>query len=184
MNEATSSSRLVNSLRDLLHKPNQLGLALNLVLLVAWYLATYSPLDRAIAQDEHRLRIGRQRLALAHEVEHLRQQADGFGAFLPEPDDGDVWVPFIMAGVRQFPEIKLVSLNPRPSIKVGPYSASVHHIVIEGSFPILEQFLRWLEESPRLIRIDSIQITPKNGNSASQGGSINEMQLLLVGIEG
>ena len=184
MSDATSPSRVLNLLRDLLHKPNRLGLVLNVVLLVAWYLATYSPLHRAIAQDDHRLTIGRQRLALAHEVEHLRRQAEAFGAFLPESDEGDVWVPFIMAGVRQFPEIKLVSLEPRPSMKVGPYAASVYRIVIEGSFPSLEQFVRWLEESPRLIRIDSIQVSRKSGSSASQGGGINEMQLLLVGIEG
>lgn len=184
MNEPMSTSRLLNSLRDLLHKPNQLGLVLNIVLLVAWYLATYSPLHRAIAQDDYRLKIGRQRLALAHEVEHLRQQAEAFRGFLPESGEGDIWVPFIMSGVRQFPEIKLVSLEPRPPIKVGPYSASAYRIVIEGRYPILEQFLRWLEESPRLIRIDSIQVSRKSGGGASQAGGLNEMQLLLIGIEG
>ncbi|WP_152054034.1 hypothetical protein [Tautonia marina] len=184
MSDASSPSRLVNLLRDLLHQPNRLGLVLNLVLLVAWYLATYSPLHRAIAQDDHRLNIGRQRLALAHEVEHLRQQAEAFSALLPESDEGDIWVPFIMSGVRQFPEIKLVSLEPRPSMKVGPYSASAHRIVLEGNFPVLEQFVRWLEASPRLIRIDSIQVSRKTGSSASQGGGLNEMQLLLIGVEG
>lgn len=184
LDSATASSRLPAQLRDLIHQPNRLGLVLNVALLGAWYLVTYSPLHRAISQDDHRLSIGRQRLALAHEVEHLRTQADRYGALLPASGDGDIWIPFLMAGIREFPTIKLVSLEPRPPVKVGPYSAPVHRIVVEGSYFDLEQLLRWLEEAPRLIRIDSIQIAPRNTSAGPRSLIVNEMHLLVMGIEG
>lgn len=172
-------------LRRLLHQPTRLGMALNGVLLAAWYGAAYTPLHKAIVDDEERVAAERERLELAREVDELRAQAKRYAGLLPEPEEGDVWIPFLMGGVRQFP-IKLISLEPRPPAKVGPYRAAVHRMVIEGSYPDLEQFLRWLEGSPRMIRVDSVRVVSRavTGRSASAGATTNEMQLMLLGIEG
>lgn len=184
MNDATTNNVLA-SMKRLLHRPIQLGLVLNMVLLTSWYLATHSPMQRAIDEDEQRLSAERERLALAREVEQLRSQAQRYGSHLPDSEDGDIWIPFLMGGVRQFP-IKLVALEPRPPVDVGPFTASVHRMVVEGSYSDLEQFLRWLEGSPRMIRVESIQIITKAmvGNNVAPGATTNEMQLFLMGLEG
>lgn len=185
MNESNTVNPMV-TLRKLLHQPARLGMALNGVLLAAWYVAAYTPLHRGIVDDQKRVAIERERLELAREVEQLRDQAKRYSGLLPEPEEGDVWIPFLMGGVRQFP-IKLISLEPRPPAKVGPYRAAVHRMVIEGPYSELEQFLRWLEGSPRMIRVDSVRILSRavNGRGpAAPGAATNEMHLLVLGIEG
>lgn len=185
MNEPDAVSPMAR-LRKLLHQPTRLGMALNGVLLAAWYGAAYTPLHKAIIDDEERVAAERERLELAREVEQLRVQAGRYTGLLPEPEEGDAWIPFLMGGVRQFP-IKLIALEPRPPAKVGPYRAAVHRLVIEGPYPELEKFLRWLEGSPRMIRVDSVRVASRATNgrgAAAPGAAINEMQLMLLGIEG
>ncbi|RUL84177.1 acylphosphatase [Tautonia sociabilis] len=178
----TEGLRPMEALHNLLRRPTQLGLVLNASLLAAWYGATYMPFQRAIAEDEARLATNRERLELAREVEHLRRQADRFQDYLPETEEGDPWIPFLMAGAREFP-IKLVALDPRPPADIGPYKAPVYRVVVEGPFPELERFLRWLEGSPRLIRVDSIRVITKAAIGV-QGATTNEMQLTVMGLEG
>ena len=177
----TQGLQPVDSLRKLLRRPTQLGLVLNATLLAAWYGATYMPLEKAIGEDRARLAANRERLELAREVEHLRRQAERFGGHLPEPEEGDPWIPFLMAGVREFP-LKLVSLDPRPPAKAPPYRGPTYRLVVEGPFPDLERFLRWLEGSPRLVRVDSIRVTTKAAQGI-QGATTNEMQLMVMGLE-
>lgn len=186
--ESTRSGTLGAAWRDLLHRPLRLRVVLSVVLLGSWYAGVYRPLQGQIDRAAARLDGDRERLALARDVERLRRESGRFAPRLPPPGDGNQWVGFLMDGVRRVP-LKLVALEPRPPVDVGPYRATVLRLVVEGPYPDLERFLRWLEDAPRLVRIDAIRIAPRpaggpGGGGGNGGPAVGEMQLLVMGVNG
>jgi hypothetical protein len=182
MSQSLSLGSLHTALLDLLHRPARLSLVLYVGLPVIWYVAAYLPLQGGVDEAARRVAAERERLDLAREVSHLRREVGRFQGHLPEPDDGNAWVHFLMGGVRQFP-LRLVSLEPRAVVGVGPYRGVIFRIVVEGTYPDLGQFLRWLEGAPRLVRIESIQIAA--GDHKGPGpAATNQLQVLVMGVDG
>lgn len=148
---------LKNQLNDLLHDPLGLRVVVIGAILLAGYGAVYTPLS---ARNDVRNRTIKreQKLAdLAEKLEHLQAQCKRLDKWLPKQSDNKEWMQYMLDGIRKFPVklSKLDCLAPRP---VGPYQAVVMRIEMEGSYYELDEFLRWLEQNPRLLRIDEISI--------------------------
>jgi Tfp pilus assembly protein PilO len=166
--------RLINRLYD----PLQLRVFLTGTVLVAGYLAIYSPLSDRIEASSRQLTAETKRLDLAREIEHLRSQFAKFKDRIPEKSDAKEWVQYVLDGMRRFP-LKLVTLDSEPLKEVGPYKAVSLRIELEGSFPDMNGFLEWLETNDRLFRIDQVRIQPhRSGNGAMV------MQLNVLGVMG
>ncbi len=48
-------------------------------------------------------------------------------------------------------------MESREPRKVGPYRAVTLAVEVEGTFPNLRRFVEWLENSPRLLRVESVR---------------------------
>ena len=129
-----------------------------------------------IAAAQQRLTTEHARQQLHHDIEFLRAQLEMFEYRLPEDDDTNAWVQYVIEGIRQYP-LKLVNLDSDQLRRVGPYSAVAMRIELEGSMEDLDRFLYWLETDERLFRIESTKIEPAKGDRGRRF-----MQITLLGL--
>ena len=169
-----------------LHDPLQLRILLIGAVLLAGYAGVYTPLTAQIAETTTKLGRERKMAELANSLEQLQARCGSFAKRIPQQADSKEWLQYMHEGIRRFPlkPTKLDCLTPR---QVGPYRAVVLTIALEGSFFDLDQFLRWLETNPRLLRVDEINIAlAKSKEMSKQKGEENKddmvMQLTVLGM--
>jgi Tfp pilus assembly protein PilO len=160
-----------------LNSPVQLRVLLAVLIFGGWYAGFCSPMSAAIDERTRRADRERKRLELAGEVERLRAQVDRFQARLPLKTDPNEWVQYMLGGVRGFP-LRLLMLDTDGEKDVGPYKAQVVKMQVEGGFHDVDAFLRWIETNTRLLRIDSVRITP------TKDGRKVEAHLVVLGVRG
>lgn len=184
MNPPDRSSRLQGLIHATVHHPIRLRVAMAAALLLAWHLALYGPLTNRIAEEAGRLAAERERLELVKDIDHLAREEGRYAARLSK-GGRNAWVQFLVDGIGQR-SLKLISLDPQPPATVGPYRAEVVNVVVEGTFRDLEGFLRWLETTPRLVRIDKFDLGSRQGRLAAPGRSAvgYKMQLVVMGVMG
>lgn len=164
-------------LLEQLHDPLRLRVLVTGIMLAVGYAGIYMPLSGRIEETTRKLNREHKRLALCNEIEQLRAEVAKFQARLPENTDSNEWMQYVLGGVRQFPA-KLINLDLGDPQRVGPYSAVVFHIELEGGFQELDVFLQWLESNPRIFRVDSAKIIPARRDE----GLV--MQLTVLGMKG
>ncbi len=175
---------LKSQLLERLHDPLQLRILLIGVVLLAGYVGIYEPLSAQIAETKSNIGRERKRAELAAGLEQLQMRCDSFAKRIPQQADSKewVWIQYMRKGIRRFP-LKLTRLDCLTPVQVGPYRATVLMIGLEGSFFDLDQFLRWLESNPRLLRVDDISIALADGGTESVGNKDNMiMQLTVLGL--
>jgi hypothetical protein len=85
---------------------------------------------------------------------------------------------YVLDGIRKLP-LKLITLDATGTKNVGPYTAIVMNVELEGQYADLDSLLRWLETNERLFRVDELKVAPqRNGN----GNLV--MQVTVVGVMG
>jgi Tfp pilus assembly protein PilO len=175
-------------LLERLHDPLQLRILLIGVVLLAGYAGVYTPLTAQIAETTTKLNREQKLADLAASLEQLKARCGTFAKRIPQQADCKewIWIQYMREGIRRFP-LKLTKLDYLAPRQVGPYKAAVMAIVLEGSYFDLDQFLRWLETSPRLLRVDDLSISLSGGSEkGSTGGAGNKddmiMQLTLLGL--
>ena len=161
-----------------LHHPLHLRMFVAAVVLVVGYGGVFTPLDSSIADTTQRLIREEKRLALARDIEHLRAQQKKFEDRVPKERDPNEWVEFVLSKIRTLP-LKLVALEAKPPLDVGPFKAVVLNCELEGAFHDIEALLRWIEFNDRLFRVDSVRISPHRSNNGTL-----VVQLVLLGVMG
>jgi hypothetical protein len=147
-----------------LHHPTHLRIFITGMMLVVGYGALYLPLSSSIDDTTKRLSNEERRLAVAREIEFLRGQQKSFQDRIPKQRDPNEWVEYVLIKFRTLP-LKLVALEAKTPMDVGPYKAVVLNCEMEGSFQDIDQLLRWIEFNDRLIRVDSVRIVPHRSNN-------------------
>jgi Tfp pilus assembly protein PilO len=172
-------------LLERLHDPLQLRILVIGVVLFVGYAAVYAPLVAQIAEMQNRLSREQKKAELAANLEQLQARCNRFAKRIPQQADSREWLQYMHEGIRRFPlrPTKLDCLTPR---QVGPYRAAVLTITLEGSFFDLDQFLRWLESNPRLLRVDDISIAVASHSGKDKTGVAEKddmiMQLTVLGL--
>jgi Tfp pilus assembly protein PilO len=166
------------NLIERLHHPVQLRVFITATVLLVGYGGVYMPLDSSIAESTRQLTREQQRLNLARDIEHLRAEQKRFQDRLPRERDPNEWVQYLLGGIRTLP-LKLVTLDAKTPLDVGPFKAIVLHCELVGSFHDMEQLLRWIEFNDRLFRIDSVKISPHRSNDGTL-----VLQLVVLGVMG
>jgi Tfp pilus assembly protein PilO len=178
---------LKTQLVERLHDPLQLRILVIGLVLVAGYFGVYSPLVAQIDDAKNKLSQEQKRAELAANIEQLQARCSRFAKRIPQQTDGKEWLQYMHEGIRRFP-LRLTKLDYLSPRQVGPYRAAVLTIVLEGSFFDLDQFLRWLESNPRLLRVDDIGIGLANGDKSGNTAAAAEnkddmiMQLTVLGL--
>ena len=176
--ETDKTPTLLAQLRQRLHHPAQLRIAVTVLLLLAGYLGIYLPLGGQIADTTRLLRQQQQRRNLVRDIEHLREQCRRFQPRLSARPDANEWAQYVVGGTRRF-HLKLIALKSEPPRAVGPYKAVALRLQLEGGFADLDRFLRWLETNERLFRVDDLTIAPPANGTGQLG-----MQLTVLGMMG
>ncbi len=137
------------------------------------FVGVYTPLSDRI--DEKRLQAARekQRLEIIGDVESLRREINSFRGRIPEGSDTNEWVQYVLGGLREV-RVKLRDMSCQPPQKVGPYRTVTLSVEVEGTYAEMKQFVEWLEQSDRLLRVDSSQLQKKSNNIV--------MRLVLLGL--
>lgn len=149
---------LKSRLLERMHDPLQLRITVLGIVLFLGYSGVYLPLDAQISATKQELVRERKLADLASSLEQLQSQCRSFAKRLPQQADSKEWMQYMHEGVRSFP-LKLSKLDCLPPRKVGPYPIVVLKLELEGSYYDLDQFLRWIESNPRLLRADEIDIS-------------------------
>lgn len=179
-------------LLERMHDPLQLRVVVIGTVLLLGYSGVYMPLDAKISATKQELAREQKLADLANSLEQLQVQCRSFGKRLPQQADSKEWMQYMHEGVRRFP-LKLAKLDCLPPKKAGPYPVVVLKIELEGSYFDLDQFLRWLESNPRLLRADEIDIAvAKNTAKDKEKGKEVEkeskdnmvMKLTVLGLAG
>ena len=178
MENARKKPDLKAKLVDRLHDPFQLRAALCVTLLAAWYFLGFTPMGERIAATTVKLERDRKRLALAAEVEALREKDAEFADRLPPRSDPNEFLQYVLGGVRSGP-LKLVSLNPEKPKDAGPFEVASVRIELEGKYKDVEAFLRWVEDNKRMLRVDALSVDPD-----SREPDAVKVQLSVLGLMG
>jgi type II secretory pathway component PulM len=154
-------------LADALRNPLRLRLAVCGVSLAIAYFAIYQPLDARILQASRQLREAEGRQAAAQDTIVLKAQVDAFKPRLAANPDPNESIQYVLDGVRSFP-LKLLRLDSRGTVAVGPYDAVGIDLEVSGPILQLDALVEWLEANQRLFRIDALKIEPPRGEGDPQ----------------
>ncbi len=138
-------------------------------------MAVYKPLVGQIETKQRQLVAQRKRADLIASVEAFRKQAKVYRPRISEKSDTNEWVQYILMGLRKS-GVKLRDMSSRQPRKVGPYRAIVLTVEVQGNYKSVKSLIEWLEQSDRLLRVDSIRCQKK-------AGAI-EAKLTLLGLVG
>jgi hypothetical protein len=152
---------------DALRNPLRLRLALCGAAFLVAYLGIYGPLSDRIANASRRRGEAEKREAAAQETILLRGQVAAFQPRLASNPDPNETIQYVLDGVRRLP-LKLVRLDSRGAVAVGPYDAVGIELEVEGPIEQLDALVEWLESNERLFRIDVLRIEPSRDEGEPQ----------------
>ena len=160
-------SKLKKVLINLAHSPVKLRVVLSLVLLGAWFLGIEMPRADEIDRTSSQLTHAKDRLETAREIERLRKQVARFEDRIRQSPDPKEWVQYMLAGTRQL-GVTITSLDSSVAKQAGPFRVIVIKMSVDGTFREVETLLRWLESNRRLLRVDTLTITPASDKSSDR----------------
>lgn len=154
---STLETLILAQVRD----PLRLRFVLAAGILAAWHLSYFGPTHDQIATTLHRTARERTRAATADRIEMLRETLEPFKRRIPEHSDPNELIQYVMAHCRTTP-VKIIDLKPSKTQELGPFNGIGLRISLETTFVDLYEFLTWVENDRRLLRIESLKISPKN----------------------
>lgn len=161
MEPKRSASALEQLMLAQVRDPLRLRFVLAAGILAAWYFSFYGPTQDQIATTLYQTAKERTRAATAGRIELLRETLDPFKKRIPEHSDPNELIQYVMAHCRQSP-VKIIDLKPSKTLELGPFNSIGLRITLEATFVDLYQFLAWAENDQRLLRVESLKISPKN----------------------
>lgn len=144
------------SLAKALGEPAKMRLAVVAGFLLVGIALVYYPLSDQIEQKRLQLSAEQKRAALIQEVEAIRKQVALYRPHIGEHSDTNEWVQFLLAGSRSC-QVRLRNMESREPQTVGPYKAVCLAVELEGTYPQLKAFVEWLEQTDRLLRVDTVR---------------------------
>lgn len=124
--------------------------------------AVYYPISGRIDETRGQVSSEKQRLTTIQEVESLRREVKAYQSRISVQSDANEWVQYLLAGSRQA-GVGLRSMESRDPRKVGPYTAVALSLEVQGAYPQLKEFVEWLEQSDRLLRIETVRLEKSPG---------------------
>ena len=143
------------------------------VFLIGFFIVS-KPLSDRIDGANDRLGKAVGRAQLATEVFDLRHQESLYAKKLPRGVDPNDWTNYLLEGIRK-ERVRLIRMDPKDILSLGPCKVLSWHIELEGNFESLGRVVAWLENGPRLVRIDRCILQ-------SPAGVTVGMSLLVKGL--
>lgn len=155
---------LLKDLRKRLKDPLQLRFIVGGTMALAWYVGVHMQAAGGIAEANRSRTAASAHAAVAREIQGLRAEMAKFRDRLPRGTDPNEWVEYVLAGLRDRP-VRLLKLEPMKGVrKHGPFPLVILQIELAGRFADLDAALAWIEDNPRLFRIDSVSFDKGRGS--------------------
>ena len=139
-----------------LSDPVKLRLTVVGTLMLAAIVAVYMPFSDKIQQARAMAAAERTRADVIGDVESLRKEVRSYQKRIGKNSDTNEWVQYILGGLRRT-NVKLKDMSSRPPRKVGPYRAISLTMEVDGDYEKIKDLMAWLEQSERLLRIETMQ---------------------------
>jgi len=174
MEESSKKGAATNKWAERLRGRSRMAVAvIGGVFLVGFFLVS-RPLSDRIDTANDRLGKAVGRAQLATEVFDLRHQESLYAKKLPRGVDPNDWTNYLLEGIRN-ERVRLVKLDPKDILSLGPCKVLSWNIELEGNFEALGRVVEWLENGQRLVRIDRCILQ-------SPAGVTVGMSLLVKGL--
>ena len=169
MEEQSSSEQVkaANKWADRLRSRGRMAMAAMGGLLALGVMGVANPLLDRIAESEARLKKAEARATLGSDVLSLRRQAELYQKKLPHTVDQNDWTEYLLTGIRAEP-VKLLRMDPKEQVAMGPCKVLGWQIDLEGDYQSLGRVLAWMENGPRLVRVDHMAMQMPSGKLAMQ----------------
>ena len=145
------------ALIKLLGEPAKMRLALVGVLTGLAIVAIYMPLSDQIDQNQRLLAAEKKRFDVIKDVESLRREVALCRPRIGQKSDTNEWVNYLLGGMRQA-RVKLRDMGLKEPQRIGPYKAISLSVEVQGEYGQLKKFVEWLDQSERLLRVDTVRI--------------------------
>jgi hypothetical protein len=159
MSDKPSRTRVFQILSRQLHHPVRLRLILCTAILTTWYFGFFSSLSAQISGTIAQIDKERNRSATAREIEGLRKALAPYRDRVPATPDLNELIRHVMDHIRPT-SFKLIDLRPEKPRDLGPFEAIALHLAFEGRFADLSAFLDWVRSDQRLMRVDTLSVSP------------------------
>lgn len=159
-----------------LSQPLKLRLVLCAATIVTWQALLCGPLGDRVSATTGRITSERRRAATAREIEQLKKSLAPHRDLVGLGDDVHELMRHVIGRIRSSP-LRLVDLKPEKAKNVGPFEAIGLHLTIEGTYSDIDEFLGWAETHRRLLRIDSLRLTP---NARDPGRLLGNVTLVAL----
>lgn len=153
---------LLKELRTRLKDPLQLRIAVGAAMALGWYAGVYLNASAGIEEATRARASASAHAAVAREIQGLRDEVAKFQGRLPRGTDPNEWVEYFLASFRDRP-VRLLKLEPKGVRKHGPLSVVILQIELAGKYADLDAALAWIEDNPRLLRVDSAALDRGRG---------------------
>lgn len=144
-------------LTKLLGHPAKMRVAVLAAMVGLAVAAIYMPSSDRIVRQRKLVAAEQKRLEAIREVEALRKEAKEYAPRISKDGDTSEWVQYLLEGCRGA-KVRLRDMQTKEPRKIGPYGAVCLSMEVQGNFQQLRQFLEWLEQSDRLLRVDMMRI--------------------------
>jgi Tfp pilus assembly protein PilO len=176
MNQTPQASGLSRAILKQLSHPLKLRLVLCVTMILVWQALFFSPLSDSVSATTARIARERNRAATAREIERLRKAMAPQRDLIGTGDDVHELIRHVMGRIRSSP-LRLVDLKPEKPKDLGPFEAISLQLNIEGVYSEIDEFLGWAETNKRLLRVDSIRLTPQARAPGRLAGSVTLVAL-------
>jgi Tfp pilus assembly protein PilO len=147
------------------HLSNPVKLRLTTIfLLVALAIGTiYMPLSKRIQEARKQLADERERNKKITDIDKLSKCMNMYRNRIDKHSDTNEWVQYILDGLQNF-KVRLRTMESHEPRRVGPYRTVTLSMEIEGKYADLKAFIRWLDTTERMLRIDSMRFEKRPAN--------------------
>lgn len=154
--------------------PVKLRLATAGGLLLLFVILVYMPFSEKIDENRRLLAEEETRNRCLVDCARLQRQSDAFKSLVDEKHDTNEWTNYLLDGLGKY-QVKLRGMTSRQQQEVGPYGVASFSMEIEGEYSELRNYVEWVESSPRLIRIDSLQLEQRPKD-------LLKMKIVILGV--
>jgi Tfp pilus assembly protein PilO len=159
MNQKSPKTDPRQLILDQLRHPLKLRFIICLTMIGGWYFFFFMPLNDETETTTARIGREAKRIATAREIEQLKKDLAPYQGLIPVGANLSELMRQVIDHLRSSP-LKLIDLKPGTPKDLGAYETIGLQLALEGEFAELDQFLGWIENHARHLRVDSIKIDP------------------------
>jgi hypothetical protein len=159
MSQTSSTSGILGVILKQLSHPLKLRLALCAAAIGLWQVLFVGPVQENAAATTTRIGAERKRAATAREIERLKNALNPHRELIGAGEDEQTLMRHVIDRIRSSP-LRLIDLKPERPKNVGPFVAIGLNLSFEGRYVDIDQFLGWAEADSRLMRVDSLKLSP------------------------